>query len=256
MLLPSFASSSVVRKQLALCGALATSVTLAAAPRATHAQAEHRNVMLVSHMGAKCLNAEGGSSEGARLVGFPCGPGGSNEIFWFGTNGTITQGSLCLDDAGGQGKEGDQVILYHCTGARNQQWHYTGNGEIEGVNGLCIDLAGGGSVWYSVNPIIGGRGFNNQPAILYRCSGADNQRWYKGAPVSKQDVASIAPQVHVAQPKALGGLTASQVIGAGAGNVIGAGAGNVIAAGAHNFRVTGGSVIAAGAYNFIVLGGS
>jgi hypothetical protein len=226
----------VARAALVFGGAAAI---MAIAPRSAAAQ----NVEVISKMGAKCLNAEGGStSPGVKLIGYPCGQGASNEIFWFNTDGRITQGSLCVDDAGGAGNDGDQIILYTCKfdssgrPVANQRWTYTSSGQLQGINGKCIDLKGGTGWWNLPG--------TNQPAILYSCNGQTNQTWFK-APVVPRSQVSGTPTV--LQPGSLSTITpatsmSNGVINAGAGNIIAAGSYNVIApvapgvinAGAHN----------------------
>lgn len=204
--------------------------------------ASAQRVALVSRMGAKCLDAEGGrSSAGTKLIGYACN-GQANQSFEFASDGTIRQNGMCVDASGGQGKDGDQIILWQCNGGANQRWRLQGE-RLVGGSGKCIDLKGGQGWW-----------FGNQPAILYTCNGQSNQGWVKGVVVS----ASRVKGAPATQPGALANMqpvnAAANVVAAGGANVIAAGGGNVIAAGGGNvIAAGGGNVIAAGGGNMIVL---
>lgn len=205
-------------------------------------RASAQTVTLVSRMGAKCLDAEGGrSTRGTRLIGYACS-GQSNQQFQFNGNGTITQNGMCVDASGGLGRDGDQIALWDCNGGPNQKWRLAGN-QLVGINGKCIDLKGGSGWW-----------FGNQPAILWSCNGQDNQRWFKGVVVSSNRVRGIAP-VQAGALQQLNPVNASAgVIAAGGGNVIAPGGGNVISAGGGNvIAAGGGNVISAGGGNMIVV---
>lgn len=207
---------------------------------AQHAAAQ--NVTLVSQMGAKCLDVEGGhSARGTRIIGYACN-GQANQQFHFNANGTITQAGMCVDAAGGLGRDGDQIELWDCNGGANQKWRLA-NGQLIGMNNKCIDLKGASGWW-----------FGNQPAILYSCNGQENQHWYKGVVVASNRVRGITP-VQAGALKHLNPVNASaSVIAAGGGNVIAAGGGNVIAPGGGNvIAAGGGNVIAAGGGNMIVV---
>jgi hypothetical protein len=216
---------------VAACAAAA--LGFVGSPRQAAAQ---NGVILMSGMGGKCLNAEGAkTSNGTRLIGYPCS-GSWNEQFNIMADGTIRMGGKCVDDYGGMGKDEDQIVLWDCNGGKGQQWRFDGH-RLVGINGKCIDLKGGAGLWI---PMVW-----NQPAILYNCSGADNQLWYKSGLIK----ASMLGGARTAKPgdqvtiRPIPG-----VIAAGGGNVVAAGGGNVIAAG-------GGNVIAAGGGNVIAAGG-
>lgn len=199
-----------------------------------------RPVTIISQLGSKCLDAEGGrSAQGVRLIGYPC-DGQNNEEFLFNANGTITQNGLCVDASGGLGRSGDQIQLWSCNGGANQRWRVV-NGQLLGINNRCIDLKGGQGWW-----------FGNQPAILWDCNGQVNQHWLAGIVVPSSRVrggVSVRPGVLVQLRPVIG----AGVIPAGAGNVIAAGGGNVIAGGSGNvIAAGGGNVIAAGGGNVIV----
>lgn len=209
---------------------------------ATTAPAHARNVTLVSSLGAKCMDAEGGTRRGARLIGYACS-GAANQQFFFNRNGTITQGLLCLDASGGYGKDGDGIVLWDCHGGANQRWTLGADGALRGINGKCMDLQGGDNPVYWVV---------NQPVILWGCHGGRNQVWYRGLLVSRSAVPAAAARGAVA-PGRQTVLQAAQMndrqrrlIGVDAGTLIGVDAGTLIAAGGQN-------LIAAGGQNFIVL---
>src|SRR5690348_13193873 len=123
------------------------------------------DVVLVSGMGAKCLDVEGEQiRQGTRIIGYQC-KGSANQRFSFTGTGEIKIGGLCVDAKGGAGKEGDELVLWACNGQANQRWQLEGQ-HLTGVNGKCIDLEGGEGHW-----------FGNQRAILWRCNGQKNQAW-------------------------------------------------------------------------------
>jgi len=204
-------------------------------------RAEAQNVTLVSGLGAKCMDAEGGTRKGARVIGFSC-QGSANQLFWFNQNGTITQGSLCLDASGGYGRDGDGLILWDCNGGPNQRWTLGPDGAIRGINGKCLDLQGGDSPVYWVM---------NQPVILWGCHGGRNQVWFKGLVVSRSAVPAGAAGMAVGagrtavlqavqlndQQRRLIGVDAGTLIGVDAGTLIAAGGQNLIAAGGQNMIV-------------------
>jgi hypothetical protein len=147
-------------------------------------------VTLVSSLGGKCLDAEGGSRKGARLIGYKC-TAASNQMFVFNANGTIKQGSLCVDVRGGAGRDGDELILWDCNGQANQRWTLRSDGSIVGINGKCLDLKGGSSPqWWIMN----------QPAIIWGCNNQNNQKWGKGYVVKASQLTSVtAPRIQSGQ---------------------------------------------------------
>ncbi|MBA2626408.1 MAG: ricin-type beta-trefoil lectin domain protein [Gemmatimonadales bacterium] len=195
--------------------------------------------VLVSRLGSKCLDAEGSTYRGVRMIGYSCA-GGVNQQFSVRTDGTIRLNGWCLDDYGGQGRDGDMITLWDCNGGKGQQWTVRSGGAISGINGKCIDLKGG-SGWWGIS--------GNQPAILWPCSGADNQRWYLGLLLPAYKVTggtSVAPGT-------LGSLNAAAFVGSTA-NIVAAGGGNIVAAGGGNIVATGGgNIVAAGGGNIILL---
>lgn len=211
-------------------------------PQTAHAQ----SVSITSKLGGKCMDAERGVAHGAKLIGYPCNPGASNQTFNFNANGTITVGGYCLDAAGGHGRSGDNVILWACNGGRNQKWAMNYNGTITGINGKCLDLQyGDNPVYWALRTVFA----QNQAIILWECNGQKNQQWLKAKAVPSSNViarGAVAPgQLSTIMPSA---ITADQmdrairngtkfpvndpasVIAAGGGNVIAAGGGNILVA--------------------------
>lgn len=207
-------------------------LTLASLPRVGAAQRAvdvRKNVVLVSRLGGKCLDVEGGSTaNGARVIGYPCS-GGTNQQFWFNQDGRINHRGKCVVVQGGQGRDGDQLVLWDCNGGANEQWRLT-DGRLVGQNGKCVDLKGGS--W-------GNMPFMNQPAILWGCHGGDNQMWRWALVVPGRNLNGV----NVLASGAVGRIEPiNGVVAAGGGNVVAAGGANVVAAG-------GGNVVAAGGAN-------
>lgn len=140
-------------------------------------------VLLRNGLG-KCLNVEGGATiSGTRLIGYACDSNDRNEMFFFHADGTIRaftpDGNLCVDDKGAGGRDDDQIQIWNCNGGLNQRWRYDGR-QLLSFNHKCLDLSKGGT-WLSF--------WGNQPAILYRCNGQDNQKW------SRLELAQAAPRM-------------------------------------------------------------
>jgi hypothetical protein len=191
-------------------------------------------VILVSGMGAKCLDVEGNNIRaGTRLLGYQCN-GQSNQTFDFDGDGSIRIGGLCVDAKGGSGRAGDELILWQCNGGANQRWRWSNN-RLVGINGLCADLKGGDGHW-----------FGNQPAILWQCSGASNQTWYWGKLMPATRV-SGGRLVQPGQKLDLQAIPKSSLVAAGGGNMVAAGGGNMVAAGGgqHGSQQGGGNMVAA-----------
>lgn len=198
--------------------------------------------VVLSGMGAKCLDVEGGSfRKGARVIGYAC-HGSGNQRFNF-VNGVIMAGGLCVDAAGGRGGDGDNLVLWDCHGGANQKWRYdNGRQAIVGINGKCVDLKGGSGHW-----------FGNQEAVLWSCHGQSNQKWY----LSKLVPANQVKGGNIVRSGTLGNITPpTGIVAGGAGNliandgagIIAAGGGNIVAGGAGNFIVPAG-IVAGGAGN-------
>ncbi|WP_052681599.1 ricin-type beta-trefoil lectin domain protein [Saccharothrix sp. ST-888] len=69
----------------------------------------------------------------------------------------------CLDDSGAGTADGNQIILWHCTGADNQTWTLPGDGTIRTL-GKCLDATAGGTAAGTY-------------ADLYTCNGQGRQQW-------------------------------------------------------------------------------
>ena len=67
-------------------------------------------------------------------------------------------------NAGWIRQNGDAVVIWPCHGGANQRWTRTASGELQGINGRCLD-------------VLGGRPDDLTPVWLWDCLGADNQRW-------------------------------------------------------------------------------
>ena len=64
----------------------------------------------------------------------------------------------------GSPQPGERVIMKVCDPLRNQQWSFSGSGQITGIGGFCLDVQGGAPV--------------NGAAVLYTpCVGAPSQNW-------------------------------------------------------------------------------
>ena len=71
----------------------------------------------------------------------------------------------CLDVAGAKTDNGAPVILWSCHDGSNQQWSWTGEGELRIYNGSkCLDA------W-------GGAGNNGDKLAIGICNGGANQKW-------------------------------------------------------------------------------
>jgi len=104
---------------------------------------------------------------GTPVIIYAC-HGGANQkwdIPASGTTGTIkVYGSMCLDAAGGQGNDSDQIIIWACHGGLNQQWTFTTAGELKGGAGKCIEVGGTGIA-------------NGDNLFLEPCNGSAPQKW-------------------------------------------------------------------------------
>jgi hypothetical protein len=191
--------------------------------------------------------------------------------------------NLCLD----VNQQNNQVILWGCHGAANQNFFTSNYGE-QRFNGLC--LTGGprgtnlhlancnGSTdqrWTIVNDnsapgalrneggwcadVFQGQAFQGQRVVTWDCKwGIDlsraNQTWIRGRFGSAASMG--APQLGSLPPGAL--IRGGRLVAAGAGNILGnagsnlvaAGGGNLVAAGGGNvIAATGGGLVAAGGGN-------
>jgi hypothetical protein len=97
------------------------------------------------------------------------------------------------------------VIIKSCDPWRNQKWSFSGNGQITGVGGFCLDVQGGAPTdgaaviytpcvgapsqnWTANNGVIigvggkcldikGGNLAEGVPLVINTCNGSPSQRW-------------------------------------------------------------------------------
>jgi PKD repeat protein len=136
-------------------------------------------VSISSRASGRCLTVEGGNRTPATpIVLRACA--NRTEQRWTlppsGTAGAITvyDEATCLDAAGGQGRDGDRILIWPCHGGPgqpgpNQTWRYTAAGELRGINSKCIAVAG--------SPSTDGVGL-----VLAPCTTASTQLFDVGAP--------------------------------------------------------------------------
>lgn len=140
-------------------------IALSLAPVASFAQ----STMIVSKLGGKCLDVEGGVRIGARLIGYEC-HGGTNQQLRF-DRGRLVVGGYCAQ--ADHRSEGSEVRLAQCnfTGSGDSLQNFASwEGKYIGHNtGYVLDLKGGSGHWWG-----------NQPVILWTKKGSSNQLWMKG----------------------------------------------------------------------------
>lgn len=165
-----------MRKFLLVISLVLSAVTLSA-----------QDAMIVSKLGGKCLDVEGGTSVGARLIGFQC-HGGSNQKFRF-ERGRLVVGGLCAQ-ATGRG-EGSEVKLAPCnfTPAGDSLQNFASwEGKYIGHNsGYVLDLKGGAGHWWG-----------NQPVVLWTKHGGANQSWMRGQMTTQAGLRSYSGTAFVA----------------------------------------------------------
>lgn len=111
----------------------------------------------------KCADDNGDSSAPRSKVQiWTCTNDASQQ--WSFSNGELKHGSMCMN-AKGTGRSGSPVILWPCTGARNEIWSHNATGEyVLKANGLCLD-----------DPSYSTR--NGTQLDVYRCTRGANQHW-------------------------------------------------------------------------------
>ena len=105
----------------------------------------------------------------------------------------------------GAPQPGERVIMKVCDPLRNQQWSFSGSGQITGIGGFCLDVQGGAPVdgapvlytpcvgapsqnWTANNGVIigvggkcldikGGNLAEGVPLVINTCNGSPSQRW-------------------------------------------------------------------------------
>jgi len=213
--------------------------------------------LIVSRMGGKCLDVEGGTGKDRRLIGYPC-TGNSNQIFKFHSDGTIRQGGWCVGASGGQGNDGDKLILWDCVKDaygnpdRSQKWTRDSSNRLVGINGKCVDLAGGAGAWVL-------NGVWNQAVVIWPCKYENNQIWYRGEVFQSNQISNaktiysgdqtvITPftNVRAGGVNTLIGQDGTSIVAGGGGNIVATDGATIVAAG-------GGNIIAGGAGNVVVV---
>ena len=78
---------------------------------------------------------------------------------------TNSNSNMCMNVVNhGSPQPGAPVIVKVCDPWRNQQWSFSGSGQITGVGGFCLDVQGGAPT--------------DGAAVIYTpCSGAPSQNW-------------------------------------------------------------------------------
>jgi hypothetical protein len=118
-------------------------------------------------VGGLCLdvaNSGGSIRPGAPVQIWACN-GRDNQRFSWGRNDEIMVGNLCLDIANANPNDGGQMIVWQCSGARNQRWRVRGRDIVSDLNGKCL------AVWE-------GRAQNGQRVVTWGCNGSTNQQWW------------------------------------------------------------------------------
>ena len=119
---------------------------------------------------AKCMDAPSAATA-TQIHLWDCldqyDPNHANQRFVRTTNRELRVHGKCVD--GHNGQVGDPVRLWDCNNAANQRWELTGTGTLYGINGLCIQAAGGGNA-------------NGTPLRLATCTPSPSIRWWTRDP--------------------------------------------------------------------------
>ena len=164
-------------------GTVSKTVTVVALPPATA-------VPIVTRTGGRCLGVQGGVQTNATPVVLGACANRPEQRWTMppaGIPGAITvyTTATCLDAAGGQGRDGDAIVIWPCHGGPgqpgpNETWTYTAAGELKGINGKCIAYA---------TPVTTGAGL-----VLAPCTGAAGQKFDVGtAPPNSPPTAAFTP---------------------------------------------------------------
>lgn len=179
--------------------------------------------LIVSKLGGKCLDVEGGINIGARLIGFAC-HGGTNQKFRF-DRGRLVVGGYCAQATGRH--EGAEIKLAQCnfTPSGDALQNFASwEGKFIGHNtGYVVDLKGGSGHWWG-----------NQPAILWTKKGSPNQIWMKGNMISSASLSASSGTILRAGEMGTFRFSNGQLIGTDGASMVAAGAGNLVAAGGLN----------------------
>jgi hypothetical protein len=116
-------------------------------------------------IGGKCLDVgEGRTTNGARVLIWPCGEGYPNQRWDFVGDTLRGIGGKCLDVANGNTANGAQVVMWDChPDSANQRWTYR-DGQLIGFDGKCLDVTGGSTD-------------SGTAVIMWDCHGGPNQIW-------------------------------------------------------------------------------
>jgi hypothetical protein len=119
---------------------------------------------------------------------------------------TNNDSNMCMNVVNhGSPQPGAPVIMKVCDPWKNQQWSFSGNGQITGVGGFCLDVQGGAPTdgaavlytpcvgapsqnWTASNGAIvgiggkcldvrGGAPIGGEPLVINACNGSPSQRW-------------------------------------------------------------------------------
>jgi hypothetical protein len=118
-------------------------------------------------VGGLCLDVDKGRGPirpGAAVQIWSC-HGRENQRFFWGRNGQISSGGLCLDIENANRNDGAKLIVWPCSGAPNQRWRARGSNIVSDLNGKCM------VVWE-------GREQRGQRVVTWGCNGSPNQRWW------------------------------------------------------------------------------
>ena len=186
---------------------------------------------IVSKLGGKCLNAEGGIKDGARVIAFNCS-GSPNENFAVDNGRLKIAGSdWCAQTD--TTSENSEIHLRKCvsgpTGDKLQNFAF--HGKAIGHNtGYCMDLKGGvaGQVASNIS-------WGNQPTILFKCNDQANQSWYTGTFQTGQTTKSIKDGTVFWVPGVTGMFEkrGDEIVSQGGGNLKNSG-GKIVAQGGGN----------------------
>jgi hypothetical protein len=117
--------------------------TASDAPQPTLAVASSDgSVSIISELASdKCLDRAPDAEAGSGVVISTCDDA-TTQRFRFTDAGELrtADGRMCVDASGGEGNDGDRVILWRCHGGANQKWSVNDDGEITGINGKCLDV--------------------------------------------------------------------------------------------------------------------
>ena len=95
-------------------------------------------VVLLSALSNKCVSPVG-AADGAPLQLVEC-TGYADQRFVWAEDRTLRLHGKCVEASGGQGRDGDAIVLRDCRGGANQQWGQDADGHIKGIHGRCLDV--------------------------------------------------------------------------------------------------------------------